>query len=336
VDGFADLVTANALNGTISVVMRNGASGFFSPGAPLGVSDTAEPQALVAGLFDGNQTIDLVIADADPDPASNPAVWTWLGQGDGTFPDSNKKSVGLPLGSSPLSIGAGRFDLDDFRDVVVADFSNSRIVILLGNGSGEFSPPPTPLSSLAVQSPLGVAVADFNDDLVDDIAVANNTNVLVFLAVGDGTFMPEQDYPVAGSPSAIAATDLNLDGFPDLAVTTISGGLVVIINKGVPGGVATFNPPGTPYPTGAEPVAVAAGDINQDQLEDLVVVNRPDETLVVYLGHGDGTLTVSETYAVGAAPQAVAVGDFNGDSFPDLAVANSGDDTVSILRNRGQ
>jgi hypothetical protein len=81
---------------------------------------------------------------------------------------------------------------------------------------------------------------------------------------------------------------------------------------------------------------VAAGDVNQDQLDDLVVVNRLDETLVVYLGHGDGTLTVSETYPVGSVPQSVAVGDFNGDSFPDIAVANSGDDTVSILRNRGQ
>jgi hypothetical protein len=223
---------------------------------------------------------------------------------------------------------------------MVADFSRNTISILLNaGGSGLFSTP-IDLSSSAVSSPLGMAVADFNGDLFDDIAVANYglSTVLVFLANGDpaGGFGVEQTYDVAGSPNAIAATDLNLDGFPDLAVSTTSGGLVLIINKGVPAAATTFNAPGTPYPAGAVPVAVAAGDVNQDQLDDLAVVNLLDETLVVYLGHGDGTLTVSETYAVGNAPQAVAVGDFNGDSFPDLAVANSGDDTVTILRNRGQ
>ncbi|MEO5656868.1 MAG: VCBS repeat-containing protein [Nitrospiria bacterium] len=334
-DGFTDLVTANAGNGTISVVLRNGPSSFYDGvESPLGTSPTAEPQALVAGLFDGNQSLDLVIADAD---SNSPAVWMRTGVGNGTFP--SEQSVGLLPGSRPLSMGAGRFDNDSIRDVVVTDFANDQMTILFGDpGGGFLAPAPKALAANAL--PLGVAVADFDNDTFDDIAVANNgtDTIAVFLAVGDGTFSSEQTYAVAGSPSAIVAADLNLDGFPDLAVTTISGGLVLIINKGTPFDPSpeTFRPPAlTTYPTGAGPVAVAAGDINQDQFADLVIVNKVDETLVVYLGHGDGTLTVSETYAVGMLPLSVAVGDFNGDTWPDLAVANSGDDTVTILRNRG-
>lgn len=333
-NGFSDLVTANAGNGTISVVLRNGASDFFAPEPwTIGTSATAEPQALVAGLFDGNPGLDLVIADAD---SSAPAIWAWLNYSNGAF-DTSPPPVGLPLWSRPLSIGAGRFNNDNFRDVVVADFFNDTVSILLGSGEGTF-PTQTPLSSAGL-SPLGVAVADFNGDLFDDIAVANNGSetVSVFLANsnGSGGFGPEQPYPVSGGPSAIVATDLNVDGFPDLAVTTVSGGLVLIMNKGTPSDPETFQPPAQTDLTGAEPVAVAAGDVNQDQFADLVVVNKADNTLVVYLGHGDGTLTVSETYAVGTLPLSVAVGDFNGDAWPDLAVANSGADTVTILRNRG-
>ena len=133
------------------------------------------------------------------------------------------------------------------------------------------------------------------------------------------------------------ATDLNGDGFPDLAVTASTDRLVVrIINKGTPAVAGpTFNQPSTAYATGVEPIALASADINRDGFQDLVVVNKVNETVTVYLGYGDGTAVASETYPVGNAPQSVAVGDFNGDGWPDLAVANSGDDTVTILRNRG-
>ena len=110
----------------------------------------------------------------------------------------------------------------------------------------------------------------------------------------------------------------------------------MIINKGASAVASTtFNQPSTPYATGLQPIALAAGDINRDGFQDLAVVNKGNDTVTVFLGYGDGTAVASETYPVGAVPQSVAIGDFNGDGWPDLAVANSGDDTVTILRNRG-
>ena len=332
-DGLSDLVTANAGNGTISIVMRGSASTFSAP-VPyaVGPSPTAEPQALVAGDFNGDSRRDLVIADAD---SSAPAVWTRVGQGDGTFPA--ELSVGLAAGSNPLSIASGRFDPDTNLDVVVANFVTSTLSILRGDGTGTFSTPTTISSGIA--SPLGVAVADLNQDGYDDIAVANSgdSTVAVFMGVGNGTFQTEQIYAMSARPSAVVATDLNGDGFSDLAVTTATGRqLVLVINKGTSAtSGSTFNPPTTTYATGVQPIALAAADINRDGFQDLAVVNQGDNTVTVFLGYGDGTAVASETYPVGTAPQSVAVGDFNGDGSPDLAVANSGDDTVTILRNRG-
>jgi hypothetical protein len=333
-DGLSDLVTANAANGTLSVVMRGSASAFFAPVAsPVGTSLTAEPQALVAGDFNGGSDLDLVIADADTAAA---AVWIRLGLGDGTFP--SESSTGLGSGTNPLSMASGRFDADGNLDVVVANFlTPSSLSILRGDGTGAFLAPTT--ITAGVDSPLGVAVADFNKDTYDDIAVANSGDdtVAVFLSVGDGTFETEQTYTVAGGPSAVVATDLNGDGFPDLAVTAATARHVVMIINRVASAVAgtTFNQPSTPYATGVQPIALAAANINRDGFQDLAVVNQGDNTVTVFLGYGDGTVVASETYPVGSAPQSVAVGDFNGDGWPDLAVANSGDDTVTILRNRG-
>ena len=197
-----------------------------------------------------------------------------------------------------------------------------------------------------ISLPVSVIAADFNNDQLDDLAVANSggagaaaNTVAVFFGVGDGTFEVAELYPVAGGPSAVVAVDLNGDPFLDLAVTAaVDNTLTFILNKGTPGtpGDHFQSPPFQTYPTGAVPIALTAADVNGDQLQDLVVVNQGVNSVSVFLGHGNGTAVLSETYAVGNAPQAVAVGDFNGDSFPDLAVANSGGDTVSILINQGQ
>jgi hypothetical protein len=268
-----------------------------------------------------------------------------LGNGDATF--ASHVSVALPATSQPLSAASGRFDIDINRDVVVANFNTDTLTILRGDGAGGFLSL-SPIASADISKPLSVAVADFNNDLVDDIAVANNGNetVTVFLSLGNsqGGFTTPEIYAVSGGPSAITVSDLNKDGFLDLAVTsafndqvTVINQVTVILNQGTSqiSGQKTFYDPSLSYPTGPRPVALASGDWNKDGASDLVVANHDGKTITVFLGYGDGTLIKSETYPVGNAPQSVAVGDFNGDSWPDLAVANSGDDTVSILRNRG-
>ncbi|MGB6484882.1 MAG: FG-GAP-like repeat-containing protein, partial [Candidatus Acidiferrales bacterium] len=91
------------------------------------------------------------------------------------------------------------------------------------------------------------------------------------------------------------------------------------------------------------PVAIAAGQFDLDNSTniDLAMVNQTDDTLLVYLGNGDGTFTQGETFvlnnasAAGNKPVAITEGDFNVDGLPDLAVTDQDADTVSILIGNG-
>lgn len=97
-------------------------------------------------------------------------------------------------------------------------------------------------------------------------------------------------------------------------------------------GDGTFGTPLT-IPVGNQPVAIVAGDFNNDGKLDLAVANFGDSTITLLLGNGDGTSTQvsGSPFSVGQGPYAITAADFNGDGKLDLAVANLGGGTVSIL-----
>ncbi len=82
------------------------------------------------------------------------------------------------------------------------------------------------------------------------------------------------------------------------------------------------------YNTGANPRAIAVGDVNRDGILDLITANVDSNNVTVLLGNGDGTFQSMSPYAVGGSPRSVAMGDFNGDGNLDLATANVGTNTV--------
>ncbi|MEO8703224.1 MAG: VCBS repeat-containing protein [Kofleriaceae bacterium] len=96
----------------------------------------------------------------------------------------------------------------------------------------------------------------------------------------------------------------------------------------------SFGPRGDLF-AGHNPDAVAATDLDNDCILDLVIVNADDVTLGVFLGHGDGTFTdhVASPLA-GEFPIGVTSADFNHDGNADVAVSfNPG--TIGVLLGNG-
>ena len=94
-------------------------------------------------------------------------------------------------------------------------------------------------------------------------------------------------------------------------------------------GVFVVSFTGSTYLAGSSTRAVAVGDFNGDENEDLA------SSSAVLLGDGAGDFSSPTPFPVGVTPFSVAVGDFNGDGQEDLAVANQDSDNVSVLLGNG-
>jgi hypothetical protein len=92
---------------------------------------------------------------------------------------------------------------------------------------------------------------------------------------------------------------------------------------------------GITYPAGKAPRALAVGDIDGDQHDDLVVISDVSVDVSILLNRGNGSFEPRIAYAAGTTPSAVAVGDLNGDGRPEIVVASADQTMVRVFPNGG-
>jgi hypothetical protein len=226
-----------------------------------------------------------------------------------------------PFGiSAPLV--AGDFNGDGTSDLAFLSAGTSQypgVTVLLGYGS---SSTPTPVVSSPLScTPNSLLAADMNNDKkLDLVLTCQEDYVVVMLGNGDGTFQKPAYYAVSGLTGA-TATDLNGDGYLDIAAASAVSGVSVLLNKGssAPG---ILSAP-VSYALQPEPLSfcqITSGDFNGDGKQDVVVCeenpNGPPLIAVLY-GNGDGTLQAPQT-TPGSGTSLLAA-DLNGDGITDVA-----------------
>ncbi len=186
-----------------------------------------------------------------------------------------------------------------------------------------------PATFSAGNSPVSVAVGDFNGDFDSDLVVTNefSNDVSVLLGGLGSTFTGPTNYAVGTGPQDVAIGDFNGDADPDLAVVNEFTYNVSVLTGDVGG---SFTAAGA-FPVGTRPLSIAAGDFNGDSDPDLVVVNESTNNVSILVGEAGASFSAPTNLAVGMTPQSVAIADFNGDSDQDLAVANGASSTISVL-----
>jgi len=237
----------------------------------------------------------------------------------------------------PASLAAGDLSGDGIPDLAVVGF-NGPLSYAMGKGDGTFGS--WQVGDSGSQS-LYVTLADVKGNGKLDSVVADG-DYLIFIGYGNGHGEFNGERIITdnsdGGPVRVAVADLNDDGVPDLvgidsAAGELPGNVFVKLGK-KPRGFGPFH-----YFSvgGCNPSSIVVGDLNHDNIPDLVVAdtgcgNRYGHVAVL-LGKGDGTFQKPVTYGAGEGPYSLALADFNGDGNLDLAVSTvSG---VEVLLGKG-
>jgi hypothetical protein len=144
-------------------------------------------------------------------------------------------------------------------------------------------------------------------------------------AVAASQFFPPKYYKV-GSKNTLSdqviTADFNNDGVLDLAVGDALSNEVSVLLGNADG---TFGPP-IVFSVGY-PLAIAAGDMNNDGKQDLIVLEyggTGNSEVGIFLGDGTGHFRQHGAYQAGRQSSGLTVADFNKDGNLDVAVTNIG------------
>jgi len=274
-DGSPDLATANINGDTVTILLGDGTGGFTEAAdSPIGVGNGS--LSVAVGDFNHDGTPDLATANI-----YDKTVTILLGDGTGGFTEALGSPIGI--GAQPYSVAVGDFNRDGTPDLVTANYWESAVMILLGDGMGGFTE--------ALGSPVGVggaprsvAVGDFNRDGTPDLVTANSPGtVTILLGDGMGGFTEAAGSPVGvGAYSiSVAVGDFNHDGTPDLATANPGDNtMTILLGDGMGGFTEAAD---SPVGVGYVPDSVAVGDFNRDGTPDLVTANGGDSTVTILL-----------------------------------------------------
>jgi len=246
---------------------------------------------------------------------------------------------GVP-GSFSQTYGGVAVDLDQngFADLALVNEHSDDVVTFKNASDGSIGMQRIPGSVSTGHGPSPSHAADLDGDGYVDLAVANTRGDVVSLYRGgpDGQLTRWQDLPTGCQPRGVALVDVNADGFEDIVTADyIDDSISIHVNKG-DGTFSVRTILETPNVQGD--YAIAAGDIDNDGIMDLVVGGHDDGAIVGFLARGDGHFVRGPSVSTPKGLWHVNVADLSGDGIADVAVAggHSGKGSLIVSTAAGQ
>jgi FG-GAP-like repeat/IPT/TIG domain len=170
-DGELDLAALSPLNGTdsLTILPGDGRGNFYL----THIHPLVAPQltSLAAGDFNGDGAVDLLVTTSTGD------VFVMINDGTGLFSEGGSLSLGTATSSGSMAV-AGDFNGDGKLDVAVSIVATG-FTILLGDGTGHFSPVAFPGGPANAYQ---ITTGDFNEDgRLDLVTVNSDGSVSIFL-----------------------------------------------------------------------------------------------------------------------------------------------------------
>jgi hypothetical protein len=311
-DGRIDLVAADSRANQFLIYYNQGGGRFDAPTVPSG---TYSVKYAACVDVDGNGALDL----------AGPSILR--SRGDGTFEPP------LPPGYlAGDTFAFADFDADGDLDLAHGEFSAGSVVhILLNDGAGTLAAAQSVTTTCRINA---MCSADFNRDGSRDIAVLDLMgNVQLLANDGSGTFTLGATCAIDTIPNAIAAVDYDGDGDVDIATVHPRANAIDLLRNR---GNGTFDSPRRLAVEG--PVSLAIGDVDLDDVPDLIVGTYTGLVLLCNLTGGDFAAPVLRTFGEGVYYPRLL--DLDGTGALDLAWLTSIDgtapSTLAILLNDGR
>jgi hypothetical protein len=264
-------------------------------------------RAPVAGRLDNNASDDLVWVQSEFGNSIGVAL----------FPPGAATVPNIVVGAFASSGEVGQLAIadksgDGINDIVALTRppSNVRLEVFVGNGAGGFAK--TANSSVDTPGAEGFALADFNGDLVADVALRVGAHAVVILTQpGANMTGPQVLYGPVGGGYSMLAHDWNADSKIDLMISDNSKVRVLI-----GAGDGSFTGIDDNLPLALREMHLA--DVNLDGLADLVAQDRliPDITHIA-LGLDTGGFSLTDAVSTVTSTD-LAAADFSGDGQVDL------------------
>ena len=325
-DSQLDIVIVDSTNDEIYILLGNG-TGTFPIITTYDAVTGSSPFWIAVADFNNDNQSDIVVVDYGTND-----ILTLIQYSDTPAARVQSYPIGTPGLTGALAVA--EFNNDHILDIVF--FKLNSIVIWIGLGNGTFGTQII-LSTGSQSNVQYITTGDLNNDNQTDIIICDlgYDRVSIFLGYGNVTFAGIETYNAgAGSqPYWAALADVNNDKHMDIVCANSGTSRIGILLGNGNGTFAAmvFYSTGT----GSIPYSVAVGDINHDNLLDIVASDF-NGRVITFLGRGKGTffgpgVITLATSNVALGTFAIVLADLNSDNYLDIVVTNSEATSITIL-----
>ncbi|MES2654490.1 MAG: FG-GAP-like repeat-containing protein [Bacteroidota bacterium] len=318
-----DLAITNKNDSSVSILRNIGSIGTINFAAKINFTTGSNPQFVAIGDIDGNDKVDLAIANFNSNTVS---VLRNTGS-IGTINFATK--VDFITGSNPNSVAIGDIDGDGKPDLATANISSANISILRNLGNSSIVSFETKVDFTINGNPQSIATGDIDGDGKPDLTIVNGYNVYILrnnpIPPPPTIISLTPTSGVVGATVSITGTGFNTTPTSNIVFFGATRAIVI---------AATITNLTVTVPTGATfaPITVLNTSTHLAAYSNQIFSptfssNKSNITIT------DMAAKVDFTASYG--PGSVVIGDIDGDGKPDLITANVGNssNTVSVFRN---